>query len=107
MTPEFYNNLKKWRSKKIIGIIVFDFVLAILIGVAIGFYWYMLQDIPRKPILHIFIFIGTILTFSLIVLFNYHLDIPTMENYYLGLNTKEAVLKNNKDYYDQVIGNIV
>ena len=43
MTPKFYNNLKKWRSKKIVGIIVFDFVSATLIGVAIGFYWYMLQ----------------------------------------------------------------
>lgn len=70
------------RQPKIVDIAVFD--VAATAAAA-----HLVKDYFEQPFLVTFILL---LIFGVIV--HVMLDIPTMGNYYLGLNTQEAVLKN-------------
>jgi hypothetical protein len=70
------------RKYRIIDISVFDVIITMILGIFIS-------DILNIQ-LYIIFFILLIMAISIHRIFN----IPTMLNYYLGLNTKKEVLDN-------------
>ena len=89
------NILDKLRSPKVAGMAIFDFVatliLAIIIGVCINQY----NPFASSVVLNIFIIF--VLLIILAIAIHKGLGIPTMLNYYLGLNSRVSVIANRKD----------
>ena len=87
------NFIDKLRSPKLLNMAIFDWVATFLVAVILSLILYLITKINYLILL--------ILIFSLLIVLGIitHkvLGIPTMLNYYLGLNNKENVLKNRKE----------
>ena len=85
--------IDKVRSPKILDMAIFDWSATLLVGFILTLIIYYFS---RVNFIILLILISCSLIFSGVVVHKL-LGIPTMFNYYLGLNSKESVLKNRKD----------
>ena len=81
--------IDRLRGPKIFNMAIFDWVCTIIAAWIIAAAY---SDNTLKSFVYILIIL-VILAILVHKIFN----IPTMLNYYLGLNTKDAVLQNRKD----------
>ena len=87
--------IDKIRKPKIIGMSIFDWVATFIFSVIIALlvnYFAKLDESVYITIIKTFI-----IMMFVAILAHYAFGIPTMLNYYLGLNTLNAVLKLRKD----------
>ena len=86
------NIIDKLRGPKVLNMSIFDWVATFLVAVILSLVLHSFTKINYLILL--------IVLFTLIIiigiLIHKALGIPTMFNYYLGLNNKESVLKNRK-----------
>ena len=83
------------RKPKFVNISIFDVVATFAVAVLIGYL--VNKKYPFQMHLWINIIIIFLLLMILGVIVHKIFGIPTMLNYYLGLNTLDAVLKTRKD----------
>ena len=86
------NIIDKLRGPKVLNMSIFDWVATFLVAVILSLVLHSITKI-NYLILIILLFSSLII---LGVVIHKALGIPTMFNYYLGLNNKESVLKNRK-----------
>ena len=85
------------RKPKIFNMALFDFLLVLIIAGIIGYFFNKyLKKKGKKNNVYISIVISFIILIIIGIFVHYIFNIPTYLNYYLGLNTKHAVLKNRK-----------
>jgi hypothetical protein len=87
--------IDKMRQPKFIGMAVFDWVATFIFSVIIALlvnYFAKLDESFYITIIKTFI-----IMIFITILAHYAFGIPTMLNYYLGLNSLNAVLKLRKD----------
>jgi uncharacterized membrane protein YcaP (DUF421 family) len=83
------------RKPKLANISVFDVVATFAVAVLIGYL--VNKKHPFKIHLWINIIIIFLLLIILAIIVHKILKIPTMLNYYIGINTLESVMKNRKN----------
>jgi hypothetical protein len=76
--------INKLRTPKVIGIAIFDTILTIAVALLYSY------------VKNVSIMGSIIYMFSIGIIIHHTFNIPTMLNYYLGLNTKEDVLEKRK-----------
>ena len=85
-------SIQNLRQYKFIGIAIFDvlatYIVAIILSNILDY-----KNNTKKPY-------GALKIFALLIIIaiavHYYMEIPTMFNYYLGLNTLEEVIKGRK-----------
>lgn len=82
--------IDRLRKPKIFGMSVFDWTCTLIAALLITYFYY--GDFHVGHILFIFV-----LLVGLAILVHKITNTPTMLNYYLGLNSKEAVMQNRKN----------
>ena len=83
------------RKPKFVNISVFDVVATFAVAVLIGYL--VNKKHPFKIHLWINIIIIFLLLIILAIIVHKIFKIPTMLNYYIGINTLESVMKNRKN----------
>lgn len=79
--------IQKLRKPKILNMSIFDWVCTFIAAIVISYFIY--REMNLKIIFVVFLFLVLI---GIIV--HKLTNTPTMFNYYLGLNSKESVMKN-------------
>lgn len=100
MSEYSYQSLKnRWR---LAGISLIEFFGLLAIGFAIAIFWYKHVDKAPPNMLFIMIITAIIGLVLISAAFHYILKVPTISNYYLGLNKYRDVVsyeRNNKDSF--------
>ena len=90
-----YKSLKnRWR---LAGISLIEFFGMLAIGFAIAIFWYKHVDKASSNMLFIMIMTAIIGIVFMSAAFNYILKIPTISNYYLGLNKYRDVVSYERN----------
>ena len=85
------------RSSKVFGMAEFDFICLLLLSIIASYPMQVYLINKKIHIKYSIIIAGFFVIFVLIgILVHYLFGIPTMLNYYLGLNTKDAVLRTRE-----------
>lgn len=80
------------RQPKIFNMAIFDWIATLIVIYVIAYYSQPISSNFWSYYLGL-CFIGVLLA----IVIHWYFSIPTMFNYYLGLNTKESVIKNRKN----------
>ena len=88
------NFLDKLRKPKVAGMSIFDHVATLVVAIIIGVLVNHYNPFASSVVLNIFIIFILLIVLGIIIhkLFR----VPTMLNYYLGLNSREAVMASRK-----------
>ena len=80
------------RQPKIFNMAIFDWIATLAIIYAIAYY-----SQPSSTNFWTYYITLCFIGILCAIFIHWYLDIPTMFNYYLGINTKESVIKNRKN----------